>query len=95
MEDFMPVRRIALVLGSPLLLLLACLFFWSHAHEVAGAFEHRPGIRAAKGIMAARMPAAAPETAPATTHPAPAALPVLRFRFGFLEFEDDPDPPAR
>jgi hypothetical protein len=91
----MPVRRIALVLGSPVLLLLACLFLWSHAHQVAGAFEHRHSIRAAKAIMAAGVPAAALEAAPATARPASAALPVLRFRFGFLEFEDDPEAPAR
>jgi len=92
----MSIRRIALVIGSSVLLLPASLFLWSHAHEVAGAFDHRHGIRAAKAIMAAPVQAPAPVAAPTTAGPPiPADLPVLRFRFGFLEFEDDPDVPPR
>ncbi len=74
---------------------LAYLTVALHNHGAAAPIEqsHRPPI--AKGIVPADVEHVHSAVGAGSAHPLPPALSSASFRFGFLEFEDDPDASAK
>lgn len=74
---------------------LAYLTVALHNHGAAAPIEqsHRPPI--AKGIVPADVEYVHSAVGAGSAHPLPPALSSASFRFGFLEFEDDPDASAK
>jgi hypothetical protein len=90
MEDFMTVRRIALVLFCAALALAISPILRSHLGGASGAPDDGVTKVERTGVHAT------PEGAgPGNVLPAPSALPVSRFPIGYLEFEDDPEALAK
>jgi hypothetical protein len=86
----MTIRRIALIVFCSVLALSIAPILRSHWGGASGApydgvtMIERTGVRTT-----------AEGAGPGNVHPASSALPVSRFRLGYLEFEDDPEAPAK
>jgi len=74
---------------------LAYLTVVLHKHGAAAPIgqSQRPAI--AKGIVPADVEYVHSAAGAGSAHPLPPALSSASFRFGFLEFEDDPDASAK
>lgn len=81
-----PLILAAAIIGAGLIHLAVA----SHVRGAAPPIEQIRSIRVAPAsVEGARLVAA-----PTTGSPPSSVVPVVRFRFGFLEFEDDPDASA-
>ena len=90
MEDFMTIRRIALVVFCSVIAMSVSSILRSHLGGASGA----PYDSVAK-IVRAGVQVSADTVAPGNVHAAAGALAVSRFRLGYLEFEDDPEATAQ
>jgi hypothetical protein len=72
---------------------LACVTVAAHVRKDADPIEHVSITPIIKVIVPSTAERAFPAIAPSS--PSSPTLPSARFRFGFLEFEDDADAPPR
>jgi hypothetical protein len=90
----MTIRRVALVLCCLALPLAIYLLVGPQVRGFAGPLDLR-GSPLIKAIVPGRLEIAPAAASPSSARPAPSDQPPTKFRFGFLEFEDDPDAPAK
>jgi len=86
----MTVRRIALVVFCSVLALSISAILRSHLGGASGTPRDSVTKIERTGVQAT-----AEAVVPVNVHAAAGALPVSRFRLGYLEFEDDPEAAAQ
>ena len=91
----MTIRRVGLVLCCLALPLAIYLLVGPSVRGFAGPLDHLRGSPVIKAIVPGRLEIALAAANPSSARPAPSDQPATQFRFGFLEFEDDPDAPAK
>jgi hypothetical protein len=66
-----------------------------HEHEASAVIERIPSTHLVEQFPAPSAASASSSASPSSAQSPPSPLlPGARLRFGFLEFEDDPDPPT-
>ena len=91
----MAIRRVALVLCCLALPLAIYLLLGPHVRGFAEPLDHRRGSPVIKAIVPGSLQIAPAAANPSNARPVPLDQPATKFRFGFLEFENDPDTPAK
>jgi len=71
------------------------LFLGSQVRGLAAPLDHIRGAPVVKAIVPASVEITRAAASPSSAHPASPGESGTKFRFGFLEFEDDPDASAK
>ena len=91
----MTIRRVALVLCCLALPLAIYLLVGPSVRGFAWPLDHLRDSLVIKAIVPGRLEIAPAAASPSSARPVPSDQPATKFRLGFLEFEDDPDAPAK